>query len=74
MIGVGAMEPYIQPEDEKFMRMRDALRQCLTNEEWEEIGCIVCFSRTKPVPPYNDVDDLDASIAFSRLRDQSDLG
>jgi hypothetical protein len=61
------MEPYIQPEDEKYMRMYEALRQCLTNEEWEEIGYIVCFVRQKPAPLFDEVDDLTASTAFSKL-------
>jgi hypothetical protein len=61
------MDPHLQSEDEKFIRMYEALRQCLSTEEWEEIGYIVCFVRQKPVPLFDEVDDLTASTAFAKL-------
>jgi hypothetical protein len=43
------------------------LIQYLTDEECEQMACILYFVRQKTVRPYDEVDDLAASIAFSKL-------
>lgn len=61
------MEPYKRPDLEEFLRVCDGLTQYLTDEECEEIACIVYFVRQKTVRPYDDLDNLAASLAFSTL-------
>jgi hypothetical protein len=61
------MEPYMRKDMEEFLRVCDCLIQYLTNEECEEISCILYFVRQKTVRSYDELDDLAASIAFSKL-------
>jgi len=61
------MASYLPPELEEFMRVCDALIQYLTDEECEEIACIIFVVRQKPVRPYSELDDLSASLAFANL-------
>ena len=49
------------------MRVCDVLIQYLTDEECEQAVCILYFARQKTVRPYDEVDDLAASMAFSKL-------
>jgi len=57
----------LPPEIEEFMRVCHVLIQYLTDEECEQMACILYFVRQKTVRPYDEVDDLAASIAFSKL-------
>jgi len=53
---------------EEFMRVCDRLiKHYLTDEEYEEIVLIEFVVRKKTVRPYDELDDLAASIAFSEL-------
>ena len=61
------MEPYLPPEIEEFMRVCDVLIQYLTDEDGEPMVYILYFVRAKTVRPYEEVDDLAASMAFSKL-------
>jgi hypothetical protein len=61
------MEPRLPPEIEEFMWVCHVLIQYLTDEEREQMACILYFVRQKTVRPYDDVDDLTASMAFSKL-------
>ena len=61
------MEPHLPSEIEEFMRVCHVLIQYLTDEECEQTACILYFVRQKTVRPYDEVDDLAASIAFSKL-------
>lgn len=49
------------------MRVCHVLIQYLTDEECEQTACILYFVRQKTVRPYDEVDDLAASMAFSKL-------
>lgn len=61
------MEPYLPPEIEEFMHVCDALIQYLTDEECKQMACILYFVRQKTVRPCAEVDDMAASLAFSKL-------
>ena len=58
---------HLPPESEEFMRLCHVLIQYLTDEECEQMACILYLVRQKNVRPYDEVDDLAASIAFSKL-------
>ncbi len=59
------MEP-VRTDLEEFMRVCHALMPHLSDDEFEEIACIVYFFvRQQTLRPYGDVDDLAASLAFS---------
>jgi hypothetical protein len=61
------MEP-VPPNMEEFVRLYNALMHHLSDEEeCEEIACIIYFVRQKTVRPYDELDNLAASIAFSKL-------
>lgn len=49
------------------MRVCDVLVQYLTDNECEQMACILFFVRQKTVRPYDEVDYLAASMAFSKL-------
>jgi hypothetical protein len=59
---VGAME-----DIEEFMRVCDLLIKHMTDEECEEIVCILYFVRQKTAPLYGELDELAASVAFAKL-------
>lgn len=64
-IRVGIMKPVL-PDLEEFMRACRASMRHLSEDEFEEIACIVYFFvRQQTIRPYGDVDDLAASLAFS---------
>jgi hypothetical protein len=60
------MEPDRLDIDE-FMRVCDSLLQYLNDEEAEEIVCVIYLVSKKTVRPYDELDDLAASLAFSKL-------
>jgi len=49
------------------MRVCHVLIQYLTDEECGQMACILYFVRQKTVRPYDELDDLAASMAFSKL-------
>lgn len=57
----------LPPEIEEFMRVCHVLLQYLTDEDGEQMACILYFVRQKTVRLNEEVDDLAASIAFSKL-------
>ena len=59
---VGAME-----DIEEFMRVCDLLIKHLTDEECEEIVCILYLCQQKTAPLYGELDELAASVAFAKL-------
>jgi hypothetical protein len=61
------MEPQLPSEIEEFIRACHVLIQYLTGEEREQMACILYFVRQKTVRPYDELDNLASSIAFSKL-------
>ena len=61
------MNENLPPEIEEFMRVCHVLIQYLADEECEQMACILYFVRQKTLRPYDEVDDLAVSIAFSKL-------
>jgi hypothetical protein len=60
-------DPDINEFIDELMRVCEGLIQDLIDEGREDIVCNVYFVREKTICPYDDVDDLAASIAFSKL-------
>lgn len=60
-------DPDIDELINELMRVCEGLLQDLIDEGREDIVCNVYFYREKTIRPYDDVDDLAASIAFSKL-------
>ena len=61
------MEPDRLDIDE-FIHVCDSLLQFLNDDEAEEMVCVVyVVSQKKPVRLYDELDDLAASLAFSKL-------
>ncbi len=59
------MKPVL-PDLEEFIRACRASMRQLSEDEFEEIACIVYFFvRQQTIHPYGDVDDQAASLAFS---------
>jgi len=61
------MEPEMRSDMREFMRVCDCLIQYMTDEECEDIACIVYFVRQRTVLPYGELDDVSASLAFAKL-------
>jgi hypothetical protein len=61
------MDPILQADMNEFLHICDRLRQYLTDEEYEEIACIMYVARQRTVLPYGELDDLSASLAFAKL-------
>ena len=57
----------MDPDLKEFLRVCDRLIQYLTDEECEEIACVMYVVRQKTVRPYGELDDLAASLAFAKL-------
>jgi len=55
------------PDFEELLRTLDGLIQAQIDKEGEDMAIIVSFVRQKPVRPYGELDDLAASLAFSKL-------
>jgi hypothetical protein len=51
----------------EFLQICDRLTQYLTDEECEDIACIMFVVRQRTVLPYDEVDDVSASLAFAKL-------
>lgn len=61
------MEPDRFDIDE-FIHVCDSLLQFLNDDEAEEMVCVIYLvSQKKPVRLYDDLDDLAASLAFSKI-------
>jgi hypothetical protein len=57
----------MDPDLKEFLRVCDRLIQYLTDEECEEIACVIYVVRQKTVRLYGELDDLAASLAFAKL-------
>lgn len=57
----------MDPDLKEFLRVCDRLIQYLTDEECEEIACVMYVVRQKTVRLYGELDDLAASLAFAKL-------
>jgi predicted house-cleaning noncanonical NTP pyrophosphatase (MazG superfamily) len=51
----------------EFMRIALRVTQYLTDKECEELACIMNVVRQTTLLPYDEVDDLSASLAFAKL-------
>jgi hypothetical protein len=61
------MEPIRKVDMKEFLDMCHRLTQYLTDEEREDIACIMFVVRQGTVLPYDDFDDVSASLAFAKL-------
>ena len=52
---------------EELLRALDGLIQAQIDKVGEDMTIIVSFVRQKPIRPYDELDDLAASLAFSTL-------
>jgi hypothetical protein len=57
----------MDPELEKLLRICDKLIGFLSHKEEREIVCILEFVRQEALRRYGNMDDLAASMAFSKL-------
>jgi hypothetical protein len=64
---VGAMDPFLRVDMKEFLQILDRLTHYLTDEECEDIACIMFVVQQETVLPYEDLDDLSASLAFAKL-------
>jgi len=60
------MDPFLRVDMKEFLQILDRLTHYLTDEECEDIACIM-FVVQQAVLPYGDLDDLSASLAFAKL-------
>ena len=60
----------MEPDLNELMRVCESLIRYLNKDE--ESVCVVYFVRLKTMRPYDELDDLAASIAFSELSSMSD--
>jgi hypothetical protein len=51
----------------EFLQILDRLTHYLTDEECEDIACIMFIAQQRTLLPYGDLDDLSASLAFTKL-------
>ena len=51
----------------EFLDLYNRLTEYLTDEECEDIACIVFVAIQRTVLPYDDLDDVSASLAFAKL-------
>ena len=61
------MDHFLRLDMKEFLYICDRLIQYLTDEEYEEIACIMFVVRQGTVLPYDELDDLSASLAFAKL-------
>jgi len=55
------------PDIEELLRALDGLIEAQIVKLGEDTAIIVSFVRKKRTPPYDEVDELTASLAFSKL-------
>jgi hypothetical protein len=51
----------------EFLHILDRLTQYFTDGECEEVACIIFVVQQRAVLPYEELDDLSASLAFAKL-------
>jgi hypothetical protein len=61
------MDPSLRSDMKEFLHILDRLTQYFTDEECEEIACIIFVVQQRAVLPYEELDDLSASLAFAKL-------
>ena len=61
------MDPSLRSDMKEFLHILDRLTQYSTDEECEEIACIIFVVQQRAVLPYEELDDLSASLAFAKL-------
>jgi hypothetical protein len=64
---VGAMDPFPRSAMKEFLHICLRLSPYLTDEECEELACLMYVVRQRTVLPYDELDDLAASLAFAKL-------
>ena len=61
------MDPFLRVDMKEFLQILDRLTHYLTDEECEDVACIMFVVQQETVLPYEDLDDLSASLAFAKL-------
>ena len=61
------MDSLRRSDMKEFLQICDRLTQYLTDEECEDIACMMFVVRQRTVLPYDEVDDVSASLAFAKL-------
>jgi hypothetical protein len=61
------MNPFLRSDMKEFLHILDQLTQYLTDEDCEDIACIMFVVQQRAVLPYGELDDLSASLAFAKL-------
>ena len=61
------MDPFLRVDMKEFLQILDRLTHYLTDEECEDIACIMFVVQQRALLPYEDLDDLSASLAFAKL-------
>jgi hypothetical protein len=61
------MDPLRRSDMKEFLQICDRLTQYLTDEECEDIACIMFVVRQRTVLPYDELDNVSASLAFAKL-------
>jgi len=51
----------------EFLQILDRLTRYFTDEECEDIACIMFVVQQRAVLPYGELDNLSASLAFAKL-------
>lgn len=58
----------LDPDMDDLLHVFDGLMQHLNEDDGEELVCFVYLIRQKTIHSYDDVDDLAASVAISKLQ------
>jgi len=61
------MDPFLRSDMKELLHILDWLTQYFTDEECEDIARIMFVVQQRAVVPYEDLDDLSASLAFAKL-------
>jgi hypothetical protein len=61
------MNPFLRSDMKEFLHILDQLTQYFTDEDCEDIACIMFVVQQRAVLPYGELDDLSASLAFAKL-------
>jgi hypothetical protein len=61
------MDPFLRADMKEFLQICDRLAHYLTEEECEDLACIMYVVRQRTVLPYGELDDLSASLALTKL-------
>ena len=61
------MDFSLRSDMKEFLRICLRLTPYLTDEECEELECLMYVVRQRTVLPYDEVDDVSASLAFANF-------